>query len=117
MTECQTITVDLDSVYPAEWGRKTPTETRRPTLDWSRADCAGAGVTISTSTWTVHPDDADGNFTLTAFSVQGLETSCAASAGVDGMSYRMVNQVTFSDGRVLEATVVQPVFLTRAMAA
>ena len=117
MTQCSTLVADLDSLYPVNIGRKTPTEARRPTVDWAVVDCAGTGVTIQTSTWTIHPDDDDATLTLSQQATTGLETSVLASGGTDGNTYRLVNQVITSDGRTVELTVVVPVFVTKAIAA
>ena len=114
---CREFVLDLDSLYPAETGRKTPGGTRRVWLGWDNLDCAGDGVSILTSTWTLHPDDDDGTLTISSPSFTGFVTTAIVSGGTDGSSYRLVNEVTSSDGRVIPATVVQPVYETRALAA
>jgi len=114
---CREFIVDLDSRYPSETGRKVPSSTRRVWLYWDAVDCDGAGVSLVNSTWAIHPDDDDTTLTLTSPSFAGFAATVLVSGGTDGSSYRLINTVTTTDGRIIPATVVQPVFETCALAA
>ena len=110
MTQCAEIKASRASQYPPLLPRKTVTETDRIENDISQdVDCQGAGVTIVTSVWAIHPDDDDATLVLETGSafVAGLVTFCPYSGGTAGKSYRVTNTVTLSDGTLgpLEFTV------------
>ena len=113
--DCRTITVDPDVARASVIGRKTPAEIPRIELDWSkRVDCAGTGVTITNSVWSIHPDDDDASLTLDQQAISALVTSVRVTGGTDGVRYRLVNTVTTSDQLTLAVTVTLPVRETLA---
>lgn len=105
MDACTVVEASRASLYPPLVARKTPTETDWIENDISQdVDCAGAGVTISTSVWAIDATDDDGALTLGTASFTGLITRQPYSGGTAGISYRIINTVTTSDGRTLEFT-------------
>ena len=105
------------SVYPPGLDRVAPGETQLLEHDLSvDVDCRGAGITITTSTWVIHPDDAMGAPTLGAETTTGLITGLFYTA-VDEGTYRLVNTVDLSDGRRIERTSQVVVAATRKVAA
>lgn len=106
MSDCATITASRGSQYPPLLPRKAAAETERIENDVTDdIDCAGAGVTITQSTWAIHADDDDATLTLGTAFIQGHVTAQPYSGGTAGRTYRVVNTVTTSDGLVLEYTV------------
>ena len=103
---CATITASRASLYPPLLARKTEAETEILENDISDdVDCDGTGsVTISTSTFAIHPDDDDGSLTLGTASFTGLVTSQPYSGGTAGKTYRIENSVTTSNGLLLVFT-------------
>jgi len=68
-------------------------------LDWT--DWLGSGETISSASWRVDPDDADGltlDGQIDADALRGIHVS----GGVRGHMYRLLCRVTTSAGRVVE---------------
>lgn len=103
---CATITASRASQYPPMLPRKTVDETDRIENDVSGdIDCEAAGITITLSAWSIEPDDDDGALTLGAAFIQGQVTYQPYSGGTAGVSYRIHNDITTSDGLVLRFTV------------
>lgn len=113
MNACPEITASRASQYPVQLPRHDPTETDRIESDVSAdVDCAGAGITITQSVWTIHPDDDDGALTLGAAFISGLITYQPYSGGTPGATYTIYNDVTTSDGLVLRFTFLVTVMET-----
>ena len=116
MDQCETLQGDLSSLYPVTLGRKAPTWRIPVTNDGTNVlDCSGAGVTINTSTWAVHPDDDDGSITISGETIIGLTTRAWVSGGMDGCVYRVLNTVVASDVTQVVFEVSLPVVGTRPL--
>ena len=114
--ECRIVQADSGSLYPAGLDRMSPGEAVRIEHDLTQdVDCSGVGVTITQSTWAVHPDDDDTTLTLSSDSIAGLVTNVLATGGTEGAMYRLVNTIDTSDSAHLIRTSSIPVLATRAM--
>jgi len=63
------------------------------------------GQTVSGSVWSVAPDE-EGGVRVVAETVLPTRTAATLEGGVAGKVYRVGNQVTLSDGRTDERTLV-----------
>ncbi len=70
-------------------------------IDWAAGYLDGQ--IIAGSTWAVLPDDP-GAVTVTATLTAPTRTGATLSGGLRGTVYRVVNRVSFSDGRTDERT-------------
>lgn len=70
-------------------------------IDWAAGYLDGQ--TIDASAWSVLPADA-GAVTVTATLTAATRTGATLAGGERGKLYRVVNRVTFSDGRSDERT-------------
>ena len=105
MTACTTITASRANIYPPVLSRKTATETEEIQNDIRKdVDCDGTGVTITSSTWAIHPDDDDATLTLGTASFLGLVTTQPYSGGTAGKTYRVITSVQTSNGLAPEFT-------------
>ena len=112
---CRIVKGDAAELYPAVIDRMAPQENIRIEFDLTAdIDCSLVGVTITDSTWAIHPDDDDGAMSLDQQAISGLVTSTRASKGTDGAYYRLINTNTLSDGQTIERTGAIPVVATRA---
>lgn len=68
-------------------------------LDWGAAYLAGQ--TIVASTWMIDPATSDGA-AIAAHSFDAARASVTLSGGTEGVSYRVTNRVTLSDGQIDE---------------
>lgn len=68
-------------------------------VDWGAAYLDGQAITASH--WTVEPEEA-GGVSVAAHGFDPLIATATLSGGVAGMTYRVANRVTLSDGQIDE---------------
>jgi len=78
---------------------KSPVESVVYAIDYSAQ--LPSGVTISSSKWISRPS----SLTLSQSAYTTLESKVMASGGTHGTTYKLINQVGFSDGQVRESVI------------
>lgn len=63
------------------------------------------GQYLAASSWSVEPDEA-GGVTIDGHSFDPVRTSATLAGGREGVSYRVTNRVTLSDGQVDERSLM-----------
>lgn len=112
MQECRVIDWSLTSNYPAPLDPWRPGESKPAEVDWAEVDCLNVGITISNSVWDFvdqAADDPDNTVTLGTAGIDGFVAYRSVTGTTSGVTVRLENTVTLSDGRVLKAQVSVPV--------
>ena len=97
---CKVVDATTGAPYPPDLPDKRPEELKRISNNLTMPiDCELAGITITSSVWSIDPTTDDGALFLTSPAFSGLYTSVRLDNGTDGVDYLVYNTVQTSDNQ------------------